>query len=274
VIAPGESPCKLPGVTVVTDVPNDSKLAFHDIRTVSVAEPYFTDGSNKLVFTMKVATFDPAPPPNSSWKVYFKASDGILHFVEMNTFTALPTYNYGHTDVDPTTGVPTDSTDGSATGTNTPDGTITITVPNANVGNPTAGKRIFSVKGTVQALVGVGVGLLEVMDTTGPGVYTLVGNDACAPRPNAPTSLAAANTAHSVVTLNWKDNSDNETNFLIERSTSVDTGFVQIASVNAGVTSWADSTVVRKVTYYYRVRASNGTFMSLYSNVASVNVKK
>ncbi|HYJ92440.1 MAG TPA: fibronectin type III domain-containing protein, partial [Pyrinomonadaceae bacterium] len=140
--------------------------------------------------------------------------------------------------------------------------------------NPTAGKRIFSVKGTVQALVGAGAGLLEVMDTTGPGVYTLVGNDACAPRPNAPTSLTAANTSHSVATLNWKDNSDNETNFLIERSTTVDSNFVQIASVNAGVTSYADSTVVRKVTYYYRVRASNGTFNSLYSNVASVNVKK
>jgi hypothetical protein len=54
----------------------------------------------------------------------------------------------------------------------------------------------------------------------------------------------------------------------------VDGGYVQISSVNAGVTSYADSTVVKKVTYYYRVRAANGNFKSLFSNVASVNVKK
>ena len=51
-------------------------------------------------------------------------------------------------------------------------------------------------------------------------------------------------------------------------------GYTQIASVNAGVTSFADSTVVKKTTYYYRVRAANGTFNSIYSNVASVTVKK
>ena len=126
----------------------------------------------------------------------------------------------------------------------------------------------------MQLLVGAVVGLLETMDTTGPGAYTLVGNDACAPKPNPPSGLTAANTSRGVATLNWKDNSDNETNFLIERSTSLDTGYAQIASVGGNVTSWADSTVVRKVTYYYRVRGANGTFNSAYSNVASVNIKK
>src|SRR5207244_3868564 len=106
------------------------------------------------------------------------------------------------------------------------------------------------------------------------GSYTVSGNDFCAPKPTAPTNLTAVNTSRSTVTLNWKDNSDNEQTFEIERSTSVDSGFASIATVNAGVTSFADPTVVRKVVYYYRVRAANGTLKSIYSNVASVNVKK
>jgi hypothetical protein len=86
--------------------------------------------------------------------------------------------------------------------------------------------------------------------------------------------LTAVNSARSAVTLNWQDNSDNEQSFLVERSTSVDTGYAQIASVGANSTSYVDGTVVKKVTYYYRVRAANGAAKSGYSNVASVRVKK
>lgn len=273
-----ESPCKLPGVTVIRDATGDSDgVAGHDVESVSIAEPFQADGSQKLYFTLKVGSLDPVATPNTSWKVLFKAPDGITHFVEMNTFD--PTgirYRYGHIQVDPTTGVNNNVNDGTADPASgfKPDGTITLVIGNNKVGNPAAGQSLVAVKGEVRLLVGATAGLLALVDDTGTGSYTVVGNDFCAPKPAAPTGLTAVNTSRSVVTLNWTDNSDNEQSFLIERSTSVDGGYVQIASVNAGVTSFADSTVVKKLTYYYRVRAANGTFKSLYSNVASVRVKK
>jgi hypothetical protein len=111
-------------------------------------------------------------------------------------------------------------------------------------------------------------------DDTGSGSYSVVGNDSCVAKPLAPTGLVVANNARGTATLGWNDNSTDEQSFLIERSTSVDTGYVQIGSVGANVTGFADNTVVKKKTYYYRVRAARGTSTSGYSNVASVTIKK
>jgi len=269
----------LPGVTVVTDATGDQTglVAGHDVQSVSIAEPYLADGSQKLYFTLKVGSLSPVATPNTSWKVLFRGPDGITHFVEMNTFdpTAIK-YRYGHIEVDATTGVNNNVNDGDADPASNfkTDGTITLIIGNNKVGNPAAGQSLVAIKGEVRLLVGATAGLLALVDDTGAGSYAVVGNDYCAPKPAAPTGLTAVNTSRGIVTLNWKDKSDNEQNFLVERSTSVDAGYVQIASVNAGVTSYADSTVVKKVTYYYRVRAANGNLKSLFSNVASVNVKK
>ena len=73
--------------------------------------------------------------------------------------------------------------------------------------------------------------------------------------------------------VNWNDNSDNETNFLIERSTSVSGGFIQVATVAANVRTYTDNTVFRKTTYFYRVRAANSGGKSNYSNIASVKTR-
>ena len=235
------------------------------------------DGSRKLYFTLKVGSLSPAAAPNTSWKVLFKAPDGVTHFVEMNTFD--PTgikYRYGHISVDATTGVTNNVNDGAADAASTysPDGTILLVIGNDKVGNPGPGQTLVAVSGEVRVLVGATSGLLVVADSTGSGSYTVAGNDSCVPKPAAPTALTASNATRGVVSLAWKDNSDNEQSFRIERSTSVDTGYAQIASVNAGVTNFADNTVVKRTTYYYRVRAANGDLVSAYSNVASVAVKK
>jgi hypothetical protein len=103
--------------------------------------------------------------------------------------------------------------------------------------------------------------------------YTLVGNASCQARPAAPTQLMAASANKNEATLYWQDKSDNELSFLIERSTSLDSGFVQIASVGANEVSFVDHGVIKKKTYYYRVRASNSGGKSTYSNVASVVIK-
>ncbi|HJR07503.1 MAG TPA: Ig-like domain-containing protein [Pyrinomonadaceae bacterium] len=96
------------------------------------------------------------------------------------------------------------------------------------------------------------------------------------PPPAAPASLTATSlngAGKGIVTLRWSDQSANEQLFHVERSTSPVGGFAEIATVAANVTTYADSTVERKTTYYYRVRASNGGGFSAYSNTASVSVK-
>ena len=74
----------------------------------------------------------------------------------------------------------------------------------------------------------------------------------------------------ATVTLNWTDNSDTETGFLIQRA--YDAGFasgVTNATVAGGVTTFSE-TVARGTTFFYRVHAFNDTTQSDWSNTASV----
>jgi len=104
--------------------------------------------------------------------------------------------------------------------------------------------------------------------------YTLIGNAACQSRPASPSSLTAASgQSKGSVLLNWLDNSDNESNFVIERSTSVAGGYIQVATLGANLRTYTDNTVFRRTTYFYRVRAVNTGGKSNYSNVASVKTK-
>ncbi|EDY16886.1 Carbohydrate binding family 6 [Chthoniobacter flavus Ellin428] len=82
--------------------------------------------------------------------------------------------------------------------------------------------------------------------------------------PATPTNLTGTPGATSVQ-LSWTDNSTNETNYLVERSTNQQT-FTQIACLPANTTSYTDSTVLPG-TYYYRVRADESGF-SNYATVA------
>src|SRR6202008_1025214 len=101
----------------------------------------------------------------------------------------------------------------------------------------------------------------------------LIGNAACQSRPAAPSSLTVTSGGKGSATLNWTDNSSNEESFAIERSTSMSGGYIQVASVGANVRTYADNTLFRKTTYFYRVRAANGGGKSGYSNVVSVKTK-
>ena len=94
--------------------------------------------------------------------------------------------------------------------------------------------------------------------------------------PAAPTALAASLSRRGsarTVTVRWSDNASNEGGYSVERSTSPDSGFAQIATAAANATSFVDQSVKTKTKYYYRVRAANGNGNSPYSNTASVYVK-
>lgn len=89
--------------------------------------------------------------------------------------------------------------------------------------------------------------------------------------PRKPTLLTAEATDTDKARLNWKDNSDNELDFHVERSaTSALIGFAQIGTVGKNVRTYEDTVGLASGTqYWYRVRAHNGSGYSGYSNVAT-----
>jgi Secretion system C-terminal sorting domain len=92
-------------------------------------------------------------------------------------------------------------------------------------------------------------------------------------KPNAPFSLSAVQSGGLKVNLKWRDDSNNETGFILERSVDNTTTFVELKKIDKNITTYIDSDVTAGKTYYYRIRATNSKGVSNNSNVASVDVK-
>ena len=86
--------------------------------------------------------------------------------------------------------------------------------------------------------------------------------------PTAPTGLTATAVSSTQINLAWTDNATNETGFEIERSPD-GTTFTPLATVAANVTTYAHTGLTAATTHHYRVRATNGTGASAWSNVAT-----
>ncbi|MEI6674174.1 MAG: peptidylprolyl isomerase [Verrucomicrobiota bacterium] len=100
--------------------------------------------------------------------------------------------------------------------------------------------------------------------------------------PAAPTYCSAAASGYTVdtaiITIRWIDNSTDETAWVVEKS--VDTGAYSVipppsattTTATGGVVSvqWIAPTQAYNKVYHFRVRASNGTALSNYSNQATV----
>jgi len=274
-----DSPCNGLGITVMTDPAADSldQIAGHDIRSVHIAEPFFADGSRKLVFSIKLTDLSDPLTPNTNWRVFFTGADGNGYFVDMRTdLLGAVTFKYGtyiH-NADNTQGTATTvgNLDAGSKYDTTTD-TITLVVSNSKIGNPQAGARLsrIFVRVILIAIVPDNANYGSPSSAVG---YTVFGNASCQARPAAPSALAALNgNGKGSVILNWADNSDTETSFSLERSTSLAGGFIQIATVGANVRTYTDNTVFRKTTYYYRVRAVNSGGSSGYSNLASLKTR-
>ncbi len=109
-------------------------------------------------------------------------------------------------------------------------------------------------------------GDLRIQDTSiDIGAYEADGGTA----PNAPSNLSASTASASQINLSWSDNSNNEDQFKIQRSTTATNGFSFLAMVGANVTSYSDTGLPANTTYYYRVQARNSTGNSSYSATAS-----
>ncbi|HEY0322841.1 MAG TPA: PKD domain-containing protein [Pyrinomonadaceae bacterium] len=116
---------------------------------------------------------------------------------------------------------------------------------------------------------------LTVTDTGGltNSATTTATVSAPATTPATPSNLTATSTTAKRAQLNWRDNSDNEQNFLIERSTSATSGFTQITTVGVNVTTYTNTGLTSGRTYYFRVRAGNASGNSAYSNTVSIVVR-
>ena len=191
---PVGSSCKAPGIQVVPDPTGDQvggpvANAALDIQSISVAEPFTSDGSQKLVFTMKVADLS-SVPANAQWRLFWfsPAAPSGIYYVGMTTDgNSNATFEYGTARVQVVglvLGVPSTTRVGvpDAAGF-TPDGTIAITISNSKVGSPRAGDILGDIFGRTFILTGnTTTRSNTAIDQTSIGApYVLVGNAYCAP---------------------------------------------------------------------------------------------
>ena len=88
---------------------------------------------------------------------------------------------------------------------------------------------------------------------------------------NAPTGLGAVAKSASTIQLNWADKSNNESEFVIQRSTSPSFASPKVFSTEANDVGLLDTGLSPNTTYYYRVKAHLAAALvdSAWSNVAS-----
>jgi fibronectin type 3 domain-containing protein len=87
--------------------------------------------------------------------------------------------------------------------------------------------------------------------------------------PAAPSNLTITSLLSNKVTLSWRDNSNNESGFKIQRKTGVTGTYLDIRTTAANATAYNNSPVTDGTLYYYRVCATNAAGDSTFSNEAS-----
>ncbi len=105
--------------------------------------------------------------------------------------------------------------------------------------------------------------------TYGSGILKLK-LDVVAPTVVYPDSLVAQLDEYNHIKLTWKDNSEKEIAFIIQRKNNGT--FEQIGNVSANETSFTDTRVSEPGDYTYRVKAISSTESSQYSNYAQATV--
>ncbi len=91
--------------------------------------------------------------------------------------------------------------------------------------------------------------------------------------PNPASNLYVAAVSKTVVSIRWKDNSDNETGFLIQRQ-SADSAFTVIDSVGANVADYNDRRVVDSHVYSYQIVSHAYSLKAQPSNTVTIAAVK
>lgn len=95
----------------------------------------------------------------------------------------------------------------------------------------------------------------------------------CGIKPNAPTNLFAQGISKSEISLSWKDNSDNEDGFILERKEEGQPYSI-ITTLPKDSNKYTDKNLLPDRIYYYRIKAFNSFGESSYSNEASAKTLK
>lgn len=91
--------------------------------------------------------------------------------------------------------------------------------------------------------------------------------------PEAPSELNYEQTLLNIK-LDWSDNSDNEAEFILERSINGNS-FTEQTSLTANTTTYTDNTITNSnQTVSYRIKAANSSGDSEYSNQIDINIIK
>lgn len=156
----------------------------------------------------------------------------------------------------------------SASGSNDPDGTIASyswAFGDGGTGSGATSAHIYQNVGSFNAVLTVtdnqgatSTASVGISVTTNPNVI------------NAPSNLTGKG-AKGSATLSWRDNSNNESGFTVERAPSGSSSFVRVGTTAANATSFKDTTA--RGNYVYRVQAFNGSATSTYSNSVTVSVR-
>jgi len=85
-----------------------------------------------------------------------------------------------------------------------------------------------------------------------------------------PSNLAGTVNSFSEITLNWIDNTSDETSFTLQSSPDGTTDWTTLATLAPDVTAFQHTGLAAATTYHYRISATSLGGVSLPSNVASV----
>jgi hypothetical protein len=119
---------------------------------------------------------------------------------------------------------------------------------------------------------------VAAFDANGSSAYSNIASATVPPDdtpPAAPSNLSVTNLTQTSLTLNWADNSNNETGFTVQRAEN--SSFTKgLVSVNVGpdVTSFNDSGLRKNTKFFFRVQAFNVNFTSAWSPTLNVTTPK
>lgn len=149
-----------------------------------------------------------------------------------------------------------------------------IALVSANTGGAANGKVAMNVPNVVAGTEYVAVAKSGSTTVATSNPFIILAGNPPPPPPvvvAAPTNLVATAASSTQVNLSWADNSNNETRFVVGRCNgSSCNNFAELATVNANVTTYTDSSVQPSTSYRYRVLAYSGTTVATSYPVASV----
>jgi hypothetical protein len=189
--------CSLPGALASQDdsdnAPNTPPDPSVDVKSVYVAEPYFADGSNKLVFSLNLGASNGTLPASSQWYILWNRpspdANADRNYVAMKTDAAgTPSFEYGQVSP-PNFNMPTrlGAADGGRFVPGQVSSTAIITVSDSVLDNVQPGYDLPQIQARTfyaRPDVGAPISQAATSDYSAPGNYTLQGNASCRPASN------------------------------------------------------------------------------------------